>query len=558
MPDLLRNLFASGSFIPHGHCYLWQPGLVWLHILSDALIGLAYFSIPIALVYVVNKRQEAPFSGLLLLFGAFITACGTTHLMEVWTLWHPTYWLSGVLKAITALISLYAAFELIMLLPHAIALPTLAATNEKLEEEVTERRLAETAQQRYAQRVEGINAISGAILAQQSSRETAEVALLHLRRLVPCHWAAVTLFDFARGQAKVVAGDLDGEQLFPEGNCLPLEYFSTQAILTPGSVYYVEDIASLEHPSLMMQRLLASGMCCCMVVPLFIEDKLIGELKFANTHIPAFTSEHEEIAIEVAALLALAIQKAQMLEQTQSDRERLHTLSAQLIDAQETERRHIARELHDEIGQALTIVKINLQSLKRAAQTEASPSNPSPTAQTAVQDSLDIVEVALQQVRDLSLNLRPSLLDDLGLTAALRWYVDRYSQRTGIPAAFSATSPPPQLPPNLATACFRIVQEALTNVARHAHAHQVTIELQPLEKELHLLIQDDGVGFDAHAAHKRAMQGGSLGLLGMEERALLVGGHLTIHSKPTAGTQIHVHIPITDQSLIPAPAEKGG
>ncbi|MBD0334905.1 MAG: GAF domain-containing sensor histidine kinase [Cyanobacteria bacterium Co-bin13] len=555
MLDLLKTLFASRSFIPHGHCYLWQPGLVWLHVLSDALIALAYFSIPVALVYVVRKRREAPFSGLLLLFGAFITACGTTHLMEVWTLWHPTYWLSGVLKAITALISLYVAFELITLLPHAIALPTLAATNGKLEQEITERTQAELAQQRYAQRVDGINRISRAILAQQSSRETAQVALLHLRRLVPCQWAAIALFDFARGRAEVVTGDADSEQLYPEGTYLPLETCSIQDLLAHGSTHHVEDIATLEHPSPLMQQLLASGIRCCMVVPLFIEDRLIGELKLADTHTPAFTPEHEEIASEVAALLALTIQKAQMLEQSQIDRERLHTLSAQLINAQETERHHIARELHDEIGQALTIVKINLQSLKRAAQTESSPPGPAPVP-TAVQDSLDIVEVALQQVRDLSLNLRPSLLDDLGLTAALRWYVDRYSQRTGISASVSAASTP-QLPATLATACFRIVQEALTNVARHAQAQHVTIELQPQDEELHLLIQDDGVGFDAQAAHRRAMQGNSLGLLGMEERALLAGGHLTIHSAPNSGTQIHVQLPLNDQPLTSVLVEKG-
>src|SRR4028118_2357023 len=92
MSELLRDLFAAGPFIPHGHCYLWRPGLVWLHIVSDALIALAYYSIPITLVFFARKRQDLPFNWIFLLFGTFIIACGTTHLMEIWTLWHPNYW----------------------------------------------------------------------------------------------------------------------------------------------------------------------------------------------------------------------------------------------------------------------------------------------------------------------------------------------------------------------------------------------------------------------------------------------------------------------------------
>ncbi|OUL30345.1 ATP-binding protein [Nostoc sp. 106C] len=126
MLQLLQSFFVDGGFIPHGHCYLWKPGLVLLHILSDFLIALAYFSIPIALVYFVRKREDLPFKSILLLFGAFIVSCGTTHLMEIWTLWHPTYWLSGLIKAITAFISIYTAIVLLPIIPQALALPSPA------------------------------------------------------------------------------------------------------------------------------------------------------------------------------------------------------------------------------------------------------------------------------------------------------------------------------------------------------------------------------------------------------------------------------------------------
>lgn len=126
MWEFLHNLFVDGSFIPHGHCYLWKPELVSLHILSDSLIALAYFSIPLALIYFVRKREDLPFKSIMLLFGAFIISCGTTHLMEIWTLWHPAYWLSGLIKAITAFISVYTAIVLLPIIPQALALPSPA------------------------------------------------------------------------------------------------------------------------------------------------------------------------------------------------------------------------------------------------------------------------------------------------------------------------------------------------------------------------------------------------------------------------------------------------
>ena len=126
MIELIEKLFSSDTFIHHGHCYLWQPELLLLHILSDSLIALAYYSIPLTLVYFVQKRKDLPFDWIFLLFSAFIVSCGTTHLMEIWTLWHPTYWLSWFLKAITAFISIYTAMTLVELMPLAMTLPSPA------------------------------------------------------------------------------------------------------------------------------------------------------------------------------------------------------------------------------------------------------------------------------------------------------------------------------------------------------------------------------------------------------------------------------------------------
>ena len=139
--------------------------------------------------------------------------------------------------------------------------------------------------------------------------------------------------------------------------------------------------------------------------------------------------------------------------------ERLQVLSRRVVEVQEEERRHLARELHDEIGQVLSAVSVNLHAVKGASAASARP---------RLEECLDIVDRAIQQVRTLALDLRPSMLDDLGLAAALRWLADRQAQRAGLVAHFTAQSSGAPLPPDLATACYRVAQEALTNVVRHA------------------------------------------------------------------------------------------
>ena len=132
-------------FIPHGHCYLWKPQLVGLHVASDLLIVLAYYSIPLMLVYFIHKRRDTPFPGIVLMFGAFTIACGTSHVIEIWTLWHPDYWLFAGIKLITALVSVYTAVQLLGIILKVLALPSpiqLEAINQKLAQEIRLREAA--------------------------------------------------------------------------------------------------------------------------------------------------------------------------------------------------------------------------------------------------------------------------------------------------------------------------------------------------------------------------------------------------------------------------------
>jgi hypothetical protein len=131
--DFLKAVFSSDGFMPHGSCYLWNAKLVWLHVVSDSLIALAYLFIPITLVYFIRKRRDVPFNWMFVCFGLFILACGATHAMEVWTLWHADYWLSGAVKAFTALVSVPTAILLVRTIPQALALPSPEAMRREIE-----------------------------------------------------------------------------------------------------------------------------------------------------------------------------------------------------------------------------------------------------------------------------------------------------------------------------------------------------------------------------------------------------------------------------------------
>jgi PAS domain S-box-containing protein len=219
---------------------------------------------------------------------------------------------------------------------------------------------------------------------------------------------------------------------------------------------------------------------------------------------------------------------------------KLQVLSRRLVEAQETERRNIARELHDEIGQALTVMQLNLQAMLQSPGADA--------LTPRLNESLKVVERVLEQVQDISLDLRPSILDDLGLEPALRWYTDRQAALVELKVEFHADPLEQRLDPVIETECFRVAQEALTNVVRHAQAKAVTVELRKEEGQLHLCVRDDGIGFDVAVVREKAVRGTSLGLLSMEERAVLAGGRLEFNSVPGRGTEVHAWFPLKWQT----------
>jgi len=161
-----------------------------------------------------------------------------------------------------------------------------------------------------------------------------------------------------------------------------------------------------------------------------------------------------------------------------------------------------------------------------------------------LKQSLEVVDRVLEQVHDISLNLRPSMLDDLGLESALRWYTGRQAALAGLKAEVRADPLEQRLDPMIETECFRVAQEALTNVVKHAKARTVAVELSPSGGQLHLWVRDDGVGFDVASVREQAVRGASLGVLSMEERATLAGGGLQYLATPGQGSEVHAWFPL--------------
>lgn len=210
---------------------------------------------------------------------------------------------------------------------------------------------------------------------------------------------------------------------------------------------------------------------------------------------------------------------------------------SQIIETQENERRRISRELHDEIGQALTAIKFNLDMLEKELPKDL------PALTERLEETKSLSRQTLAAMRQLSLDLRPTMLDDLGLVPTLRWYIQNFSNRMNIPSRFEAIGFDGKLPAPIETALYRIIQEALSNIAKHAEADRVEISLEKRDSTLYASVIDDGKGFDLERVlHPESPERG-FGIIGMQERVSLLGGRLDIHSKPGAGTYIRIELP---------------
>ncbi len=272
-----------------------------------------------------------------------------------------------------------------------------------------------------------------------------------------------------------------------------------------------------------------------MSIPLMVRGEVIGYLTLDSQRTTAYTHAEFALAQAFANQAAVAIQNARLFEQVRAGREQFQSLSHQLVERQENERRHIARELHDEASQALTSLMVGLHLLERETDQPQAIG-------LRVSELKRMTESVLENLHRLAIDLRPASLDYLGLVAALHQHIQNFNRQHGhlTTAQFEAIDfDEERLPPLIETTLYRIAQEALTNVARHAQATQVDVLLKRRGGQLVMIVEDNGLGFDIEATAKNQR----LGLVGMRERAEMMGGQLMIESLRGAGTTIYVEVP---------------
>ena len=275
-------------------------------------------------------------------------------------------------------------------------------------------------------------------------------------------------------------------------------------------------------------------------VPLKSKDLVLGIMSLAgvpSSNLWMFTEESLDVLMAIGRQIGIAIENASLYEELRQKEVLRRQLLEREITLREKERKRIARELHDQTGQRLTSITMTLGLLEDEVSTAE--------ARAHIRDLRDTATQVLKEVRDLALHLRPSLLDDLGLLAALRHYLKLYQTRYRLLVDFQALGlDGRRLPPDVETALFRITQQALTNVAQHAHADHVTVLLEHRGTSAQLIVEDDGSGFDVAYMMDSRPHEGNLGLYCMRERVALIGGTLTIESTPGRGTAVFVRIPL--------------
>lgn len=419
----------------------------------------------------------------------------------------------------------------------------LALAVERNEHELAKRREEEerarlqAATEAALAKLRAIQSITDAALGRMALDDLLHELIVRLRDALEIDAAAVVLLDDERNV--LICRAVLGKPI-PLSSRIPPSLPVWSRLTGDPRPVIIDDYLSEAPPEAREWTLTHVGpVQSAMSAPLIVEEKLVGAV-VADSIVPRrFTADELDLLRMVADRVAPAIERGRLLESVRAGRERLEALSRRLLTVQEEERRRLAIELHDELGQILTAVKINLQSMP-----------------AQLLHAVDSVDRAMETTRDLALDLRPAMLDDLGLAAALRWYADRFAQQMHL-AVHLSIEEIPDLSSIFATASFRVAQEALTNIARHAAARNVWVDLHRTSRGLELTVRDDGAGFDVEAARERATQGVSLGLVGMEERVSLAGGTIDIRSTAGKGTEVRARFPLMVRHEHDSPASRG-
>ena len=370
---------------------------------------------------------------------------------------------------------------------------------------------------RWSSQLESLNEVADALVTEFDLGRLLQLVAERLHGLIGATAVTIALPHGDGARIEAAAGDGAGRFI---GTEIP-HRSKTIRVLERKRSERVD--SALDDPEIDQMSARTFGMQTALYVPLVLRDEAIGVItardKLAG---PRFTDEDVRLAEVFAQRASVAVELSRLVARDALQR---------VVTAQEAERRRLARELHDETGQALTSILLGLRAVEEAQTDEQ--------RRDAVDGVRELVRTTLQDVRQLAVELRPTALDDFGLVAALERLTHTFSESTGIQLDLESSMPPERLPAETETALYRIVQEALTNIVKHARASRVSILLARKPTTVTVVIEDDGVGFDIASARPDG-----LGLLGMRERVALLGGRMAIESTPGAGTTCLVEVPL--------------
>jgi len=416
----------------------------------------------------------------------------------------------------------------------AVALDN-AKLYQTLEDELEERRKVEEALRKSLRRIEAVHEIDQAILGARSAEEIAESVVDRLYELVPCQRASIDVFDWENDEILVLAAtQTTGEGQAAQGTRFPLTLHAwfadfwerREAVLVP-------DARELPHESPLIRLLTGAGIKSFLTAPIGFRDELMGILTLGSDCIAGFEAEDKPIVAELADTVSIAIQQARLFDSVKQQGDRLRRAIARLAEAEETERRRVVRELHDQVGQNLTALDLNISLVRTHVERRGIAD-----LTKRLDDSLALVAQTNKRIRELMSDLRPPVLDDYGLLSTLHWYGDRFTSRTNIEVDVQGREEVSAcLSAQVENALFRICQEALNNTAKHAQAGLVTIGLSCRNGVIRLRISDDGVGFE-HSSHGQS----GWGLLTMRERAESIGAACRIEQNAAGGTSVVVDV----------------
>ena len=372
---------------------------------------------------------------------------------------------------------------------------------------------------RWLRQLESLNEIGNALTSELELEPLLAIIARNLRELVDARLVLIALPD-PGGWLRVAASD--GEIALDEST-MRLDPQSSKAgrVVERGRSERVDSV--VDDPEVDQQFTRQLGVSSGLYVPLVVQGRSIGVVVAHDKRggDPNFEADDVRLAEMFASRASTAVDLAERVSRDAVQR---------VVEAQEQERARLARELHDETGQALTSILLGLKSLEEAVDTDE--------GRASVAALRELVVTTLRDVRGLAVELRPAALDDFGLVPALERLADTFREKTGLDVALEAQLDDGRLDPTLETTLYRIVQEALTNVLKHAEAQHVSISLVRKDGSISAVVEDDGRGFTPEAPPREA-----LGLVGMRERVGLVGGRISIESAPGAGTTLAVEVP---------------